>query len=55
MSYQRAVRIAEEIRRELSDIIRNHVKDPRINDMVTIMRADVSRSPSCEGLCKCSW
>ncbi|NLX69374.1 MAG: 30S ribosome-binding factor RbfA [Clostridiales bacterium] len=43
MSYQRAVRIAEEIRRELSDIIRNHVKDPRINDMVTIMRADVSK------------
>jgi ribosome-binding factor A len=28
MSYQRAIRIAEEIRRELSDIFRNHVKDP---------------------------
>ncbi|MGI6188156.1 MAG: 30S ribosome-binding factor RbfA [Clostridiales bacterium] len=43
MSYQRAIRIAEEIRRELSDIFRNHVKDPRINDMVSILRADVSR------------
>ncbi|NLO81918.1 MAG: 30S ribosome-binding factor RbfA [Clostridiales bacterium] len=43
MSYQRSIRIAEEIRRELSDILRYHVKDPRINDMVTILKADVSR------------
>ena len=55
MSYQRAIRIAEEIRRELSDIFRNHVKDPRINDMVSILRARVSKGSSlCKNLCKYS-
>jgi len=43
MSYQRAQRIAEEIKRELSDILRNHVRDPRITDMVSIIKVDVSK------------
>jgi ribosome-binding factor A len=43
MSYQRANRIAEEIRRELSDILRNQVKDPRVTDMVSISKVEVSK------------
>ncbi len=43
MSYQRAERIAEEIKRELSDILRNHVRDPRITDMASVVKVDVSR------------
>jgi len=43
MSYQRAERIAEEIKRELSDILRNHVRDPRITNMASVIKVDVSR------------
>lgn len=43
MSYQRAQRIAEEIKRELSDILRNHVKDPRVTTMASVIKVDVSK------------
>ncbi|MFO7153389.1 MAG: 30S ribosome-binding factor RbfA [Caldicoprobacter oshimai] len=43
MSYQRAERIAEEIKRELSDILRSHVRDPRITEMVSVVKVEVSK------------
>jgi ribosome-binding factor A len=43
MSYQRVERIAEEIRRELSRILHYEVKDPRITEMVSIPKVEVSR------------
>jgi ribosome-binding factor A len=38
---QRVQRVAEEIRHELADLLRNEVKDPRVG-MVTVTRVDVS-------------
>lgn len=40
--YSRSERVAEMIRRDLSALIRNRVKDPRVG-MVTIMDVEVSR------------
>lgn len=42
MRNQRIDRIAEEIKRGLSRIIREDVKDPRISPMASILRVDVS-------------
>ncbi|CAG0910788.1 unnamed protein product, partial [Cyprideis torosa] len=39
--YARTVRIGEQIRRELAELIRREVKDPRVG-MVTISSVDVS-------------
>lgn len=39
--YPRAWRVGEQIQRELSELIRSEVKDPRVG-MVTIMGVDVS-------------
>jgi ribosome-binding factor A len=36
-------RINEEMKREISDIIRNDVKDPRVTAMVSVTRVDVTR------------
>ncbi len=36
MSYQRSQRVAEEIKREISDIIMNGIKDPRIGGLISI-------------------
>ena len=41
MKSQRVQRVAEEIRHELADLLRNEVKDPRVG-MVTVTRVDVS-------------
>jgi len=41
MPSHKALRGAEDIRRELSDIIRN-LKDPRVTGMLSIVKADVS-------------
>ncbi|MBR2521344.1 MAG: 30S ribosome-binding factor RbfA [Oscillospiraceae bacterium] len=41
MASNRLNRINEEVRRELSDLIRQ-LKDPRINSMVTVMSAEVT-------------
>lgn len=42
MSRYRLDRISEEIRKEVSSIIRNNVKDPRISDMATIVKVVTS-------------
>jgi ribosome-binding factor A len=39
----RTVKIAEEIRRELSDIIRMDVKDDRLSAMATVSRIDLTQ------------
>lgn len=42
MNRQRIDRISEEIKREVSRIIRDEVKDPRIAEIASVLRADVS-------------
>lgn len=42
MSNYRINRISEEIRKEVSDIIRNSVKDPRISQLTSIVRTEVT-------------
>ena len=39
--YPRALRVADQIQRELSDLIRNELKDPRIG-MITLTGVEVS-------------
>ncbi|MDE2234149.1 MAG: 30S ribosome-binding factor RbfA [Gammaproteobacteria bacterium] len=39
--YQRSSRVAQQLQRELSDLIRRQIKDPRVH-MVTITQVDVS-------------
>lgn len=46
MSYQRINRVTEEIRREISNIVLYELKDPRISEMASIVRADVTRDLS---------
>lgn len=41
--YDRASRQAEEFRRGLDAIIRNEIKDPRIPEMFTILKVDLTR------------
>lgn len=43
--YPRSRRIAEQIQRELSDIIRTELKDPRVG-MITIIDVEVTRDQS---------
>ncbi|MGI6703231.1 MAG: 30S ribosome-binding factor RbfA [Clostridia bacterium] len=40
---RRAQRLSEEIKREVSDILRNGVKDPRVNALISITQVQVSR------------
>lgn len=42
MARYRIDRISEEIRKEISDIIHNEVKDPRIAQLSSVMRTEVS-------------
>ncbi|HZK33812.1 MAG TPA: 30S ribosome-binding factor RbfA [Bacillota bacterium] len=42
MAGYRINRISEEIRREVSNIIRNHIKDPRISQMASIVKVDTT-------------
>jgi ribosome-binding factor A len=42
VAYYRMNRISEEIRKEISDIIRTEVKDPRIAEMFTIVKTEVT-------------
>lgn len=39
---KRTIKIAEEIRRELADIMRTEVKDDRLSPMVTVSRLDLT-------------
>lgn len=43
MANYRSGRINEEIRKEISDIIQNHIKDPRLNAMVSVTKVDVTK------------
>jgi ribosome-binding factor A len=43
---RRAQRLSEEIKREISDILRNGVKDPRVSHLLSITQVDVSRDLS---------
>ena len=42
MSYQRIDRISEEVRREVDAIIREELRDPRIDGTFSVTRADVA-------------
>ncbi|HHW70466.1 MAG TPA: 30S ribosome-binding factor RbfA [Clostridiales bacterium] len=46
MVYHRSERVAEEIKKEISMIIREDVKDPRISEMLSVVKVDVSRDLS---------
>lgn len=43
MSVNRTVRIQEEIRKILSEVIRNNIKDPRVPILTTVTRVEVTR------------
>lgn len=43
MSFQRVSRISEEFKRELSDIIKNDIRDPRIAEFTSVMSVDVTK------------
>jgi ribosome-binding factor A len=43
MTEQRAHRVGEEIKREVSDILRNQMKDPRMSKMISVTDALVTR------------
>lgn len=42
MSKHRIDRISEEVKRVVSDIIRNNIRDPRVSSMCSVMDADVT-------------
>jgi len=46
MNIKRINRISEEVRKVVSDLIFNGLKDPRINPMTTVTRVEVSRDLS---------
>ena len=46
MASHRNSRVAEEIKKELSDIIRNGMKDPRVKGLVSVTHVEVSRDIS---------
>ncbi|MFW5648371.1 MAG: 30S ribosome-binding factor RbfA [Candidatus Alkaliphilus sp. MAG34] len=43
MSYPREKRLAEEIKKIVSDLIRNELRDPRISPMTSIIEVDLTR------------
>jgi len=43
MSYQRTRRIEEEIRKSLSRILIGQIKDPRVGNLVSIVRVELSK------------
>ncbi|MDQ7015160.1 MAG: 30S ribosome-binding factor RbfA [Gammaproteobacteria bacterium] len=44
--YPRSFRVADQIQRELSQLLRFELKDPRISDMLTVSEVEVSRDLS---------
>ncbi|NLM34134.1 MAG: 30S ribosome-binding factor RbfA [Clostridiales bacterium] len=46
MAKYRSSRINEEVKKELSDIIRNELKDPRINAMISVTNVNVTKDLS---------
>lgn len=43
MSYDRTDRISEQVKKELSYIIKNELKDPRLSDIITVINVNVTR------------
>lgn len=43
MSYPRVKRLAEEIKKIVSNIIRNELRDPRVSPMTSIIEVDLTR------------
>jgi ribosome-binding factor A len=43
MSFERISRISEEFKREISDIIKNDIRDPRIAEFTSIISVDVTK------------
>ncbi|MBS3886494.1 MAG: 30S ribosome-binding factor RbfA [Dethiobacter sp.] len=43
MTEQRAQRVAEEMKREISDILRNELKDPRTGGIISVTNVDLTR------------
>jgi len=41
--YPRSYRVADQLQRELSELIRHELKDPRVPDMVTVAGVEVSK------------
>ena len=41
--YPRSYRVADQIQRELADLIRREVRDPRVDSLVTISSVEVNR------------
>ena len=46
MGFERIERISEEVKRELSQIIKDKLKDPRLSEMITVVKVDVTRDLS---------
>ncbi|NLK23625.1 MAG: 30S ribosome-binding factor RbfA [Clostridiales bacterium] len=46
MSNYRGGRINEEVKREISNLIRNEIKDPRITAMISVTEVDVTKDLS---------
>jgi len=42
LTNNRAARVSEEIKRVISDIVKNEIRDPRLPDMLSIINVDVS-------------
>lgn len=42
----RSKKIAEEIKREMTDIVRNEINDPRVDSLVSVTSVDVTRDLS---------
>ncbi len=43
MTEQRAQRVAEEMKREISDILRNELKDPRTGGIISVTNVNLTR------------
>lgn len=43
MAFERINRISEEFKREISDIIKNDINDPRIAEFTSVMSAEVTK------------
>lgn len=43
MTYDRTARISEEVKRELSVLIKNELKDPRLSEIVTVTGVNVTK------------
>lgn len=43
MSYDRTARISEEVKKELSIIIKNELKDPRLSEIITVTSVTVTK------------